>query len=105
MQKGNEVALDELVGQYPSYQWRIWTRRYCEELGNEVLSASSFFLDVPQEILFFAPAIGDGKLDALLEELNARAGWDGAIQNWQSRRLRALIAELPLPTPGVVGHG
>ena len=105
MHKDNEIAFDELVAEYPSYKWRIWTRRFCEEVDQHVLSASSFFLDVPQEILFFAPSISDDKLDALLAELNARAGWDGAIEKWQARRLRALIAELPLPTLGSVGHG
>jgi len=105
MQKSNAVALDELVGQYPSYQWRIWTRRFCEEIDQHVLSASSFFLDVPNEILYLAPSIGDGMLDALLEELNARAGWDAAIQKWQATRLLKQMNDLPQPIPGFAGHG
>jgi len=105
MQKGNQIALDELVGQYPSYRWRIWTRRYCEELCSEVLSASPFFLDLPNEILFLAPAVGNDMLDALLEELNARAGWDAAIQEWQATRLLKQMNDLPQPIPGFTGRG
>ena len=105
MQKDNEIAFDELVARYPSYKWRIWTRRFCEEVDQHVLSASSFFLDVPNEILYLAPAIGDVMLDALLEELNALAGWDAAIQEWQATRLLKQMDDLPQPIPGFAGHG
>lgn len=105
MQKDNEIAFDELVAEYPSYKWRIWTRRFCEEVDQYVLSASSFFLDVPNEILYLAPSIGDDMLDALLEELNVRAGWDAAIQKWQATRLLKQMNDLPQPIPGFAGHG
>lgn len=105
MREENTIGLDELIARYPSFKWRIWTRRYCKDLCCEVLSASSFFLDVPSEILFIAPAIDDGEIEALVDELNARAGWDAAIQEWQAGRLRALTVDLPVPTLGFIGHG
>lgn len=102
---GTLVNLEVLVAQYPSYYWRIWTRRYCPETNCEVLSASSFFLDMPNEVLFAMPAIGDDGVEALIAELNKRAGWDAAIRVWQASRLRALVDDLPMPIPGFVGHG
>lgn len=99
------VNLEVLIARYPCYCWRIWTRRYCSETNCEVLSASSFFLDMPNETLFAMPAIGDDEVEALITELNQSAGWDCAIRIWQTSRLRALIDDLPAAIPGVVGHG
>lgn len=98
-------ALHRLVAQFPSYQWRVWTRRHCDEAGGHVLSASSFFLDMPNEVLFLAPSSDDGVIEALVKELNARAGWDEEIQKWQASRLLHLTDSLPAPTLGIVGHG
>ncbi len=98
-------ALDRLVAQFPSYQWRIWTRRHCDETGGHVLSASPFFLDMPNEVLFLLPCTDDAAIEALVRELNARAGWDDDIQRWQASRLLHLTNSLPAPTLGTVGHG
>lgn len=99
------TALEGLVSIYPAYSWRIWTRRYCAEIDLEVLSASSFFLDMPDEALFLVPAVSDVDTDDLLNELNARAGWDQAIQQWQNSRLLALLNNLPASVLGAEGHG
>lgn len=105
MHNNEGLALDELVARFPSYQWRIWTRRHCDETGSHVLSASSFFLDMPDEVLFLLPCTDDAEIDALVRELNARAGWDNDIQQWQTSRLLQCIDSLPAPTLGIVGYG
>jgi len=98
------VDLEALIAQYPSYRWRIWTLRYCAELQGNVLSASCFFLDTPNEYLFTIPSVEDGMLNYLLAELNERAGWDEEIEKWQRARLQTLISILPAPTTASVGH-